>query len=62
MAQYISEYKKGRTKAFLHDHQGIYFLDHITKASAFTIFCGGEDEMLDYLKTNGWKLVALHRY
>lgn len=54
------EYKQGRQKnIFLREHEGVYFLEKITKACGFTIKVGSEQEVLDYIEKNNYKFVGL---
>ena len=56
----VREYKKGRqTNFFVRENNGIYFLEKITKACGFTIKCGTEKEVYDYIDNNGFKFVGL---
>jgi hypothetical protein len=56
----IREYKQGNRKNFfLREHEGIYFFEKITKACGFTIKCGTEAEIMEYINGNGYSLVGL---
>lgn len=56
----VREYKQGRQKNFfLREHNGMYFLEKITKACGFTIKCGSEAEIMEYIDKNGFKFVGL---
>ena len=56
----IREYKQGRKKNFfLREYNGTYFLEKITKACGFTIKCGTEKEVLEYIENNGFQFVGL---
>ncbi len=58
--QVIREYKQGRQKNFfLRETDGMYFLEKITKACGFTIKCGNEDEIMNFINENGFKFVGL---
>lgn len=56
----VREYKKGRqTNFFVRENNGTYFLEKITKACGFTIKCGTEKEVYDYIDNNGFRFVGL---
>ena len=56
----VREYKQGRQRNFfVREYNGIYFLEKITKACGFTIKCGTEKEVYDYIESNGFKFVGL---
>ena len=58
--QIVREYKKGRQKNFfVRENEGVYFLEKITKACGFTIMCGTENEVYDFLESNGYTFVGL---
>jgi hypothetical protein len=54
----VKEYKKGKEKNFfLREFEGTYFLEKITKSCGFTIKCGTEKEVNDYIKNNNFQFV-----
>lgn len=56
----VREYKQGRQKNFfLREHNGTYFLEKITKACSFTVKCGTQKEVADYIEQNGFTFVGL---
>lgn len=56
----VSEYKRGREKKlFVREHEGMYFLEKITKSYGFTIFAGTNEDMEKYLEENNYKFVGL---
>lgn len=56
----VREYKKGRqTNFFVRENNGTYFFEKITKAFGFTIKCGTEKEVFDFIENNGYKFVGL---
>lgn len=56
----VSEYKRGREKKlFVREHEGMYFLEKITKNYGFTIFAGTNEDMEKYLEENNYKFVGL---
>ena len=58
----LREYKKGRqTNFFVRENNGVHFLEKITKACGFTVICGTEKEVYDYIENNGFKFVGLKR-
>lgn len=62
MAKYMTEYRQGRKKNFfLRDENGTYFLDKITKGCGFTVICGSEEKVMNYINDNGFTEVGLIR-
>ncbi len=60
MTKYIREYKQGRKKNFfLREHNGTFFFERITKACGCTLKAGTEKEVMQYIKDNGYTMVAL---
>lgn len=60
MTNYIREYKQGRKKNFyLRESNGTYFFEKITKACGCTLKAGTEAEVMQYIKENNYKMVAL---
>ena len=58
--EYVREYKKGRQKSFfVRENNGVYFLEKITKACGFTVKCGTEKEVYEFIENNGFKFVGL---
>ena len=58
--QIIREYKKGRqTNFYVRENHGVYYLEKITKACGFTIMCGNEKEVFEYIENNGFKFIGL---
>ena len=58
--QIVREYKQGRQKNFfLRENGGTYFLEKITKACGYTVKAGTEEEVLDYIENNNFKLVGI---
>lgn len=58
--QIIREYKKGRqTNFYVRENDGVYYLEKITKACGFTIMCGNEKEVFEYIESNGFKFIGL---
>ncbi len=56
----VREYKQGNRKNFfLRECNGVYFFEKITKACGFTIKCGDEAEVTEYINANGFKFVGL---
>lgn len=56
----VREYKQGRQRnIFLREYNGTYFLEKITKACGFTIKCGTEKEVNDYIEENNYQFVGL---
>jgi hypothetical protein len=62
MTKYTFEYKQGRKKNFfLREHEGMFFLEKITKGCGFTLIAGTEEEITRYIDSNGFKLVGISR-
>lgn len=59
-ATIVKEYKQGRKKNFfLREHNGMYFLEKITKACGFTIKAGTLEEVNEYMNDNGFTFIGL---
>ncbi len=55
------EYKQGRKRnIYLRENNGTFFLEKITKACGFAIFCGTEQEVEKYISDNGYSFVGLY--
>ena len=59
MKEIRNEYKQGRKKFQVREYNGLYFLEKITKACGFTVYCGTKEEMDKYLEKNSYKFIGL---
>lgn len=60
MKKIVREYKQGRQKNFfVREDNGICYLEKITKSCGFTIMCGAEEEVYNYIDNNGYTFVGL---
>lgn len=57
--EYATHYKKGNSNFFLRNNENFYYLDKVTKGCSATVVAGTEEEVLDYIKENKLKQVAL---
>ena len=57
--EYATHYKKGNSNFFLRNNEDFYCLDKVTKGCSATVAAGTEEEVLDYIKENKLKQVAL---
>ena len=57
--EYATHYKKGNSNFFLRNNEDFYHLDKVTKGCSATVVAGTEEEVLDYIKENKLKQVAL---
>lgn len=57
--EYATHYKKGNSNFFLRNNEDFYYLDKVTKGCSAAVAAGTEEEVLDYIKENKLKQVAL---
>ncbi len=57
--EYATHYKKGNSNFFLRNNEDFYHLDKVAKGCSATVVAGTEEEVLDYIKENKLKQVAL---